>query len=121
MEISMYDKIGEQNIRKMIHDFYTGVKKDPLLSPLYEGDFDAAQERLTLFMIQYLGGPQTYSEQRGHPALKRRHVQFPVEDDTIAQWLGNMKAALEQSAMKPEHKEFLWGYFQNTAEFLRNR
>ncbi|MBE0650844.1 MAG: globin [Bacteroidales bacterium] len=121
MEISMYDKIGEQNIRKLIHDFYTGIRKDTVLSPLYQGDFDAAQERLTLFMIQYLGGPQTYSEQRGHPALRRRHVQFPVQDETIAHWLGNMKAALDQSEIQPEYKEFLWDYFQNAAEFLRNR
>lgn len=121
MEISMYDKIGEQNIRKLIRDFYSGIKKDPLLSAIYEEDFDAAQERLTLFMIQYLGGPQTYTEQRGHPALKRRHVRFPVQDDTIARWLGNMKTALGQSEILPEHREFLWNYFQKTAEFLRNR
>lgn len=121
MEISMYDKIGEQNIRKLIHDFYAGIRKDAVLSPLYEGDFDAAQERLTLFMIQYLGGPQTYSEQRGHPALRRRHVKFPVQDDTIEHWLGNMKSALDHSEINPEHKDFLWDYFQNAAEFLRNR
>lgn len=121
MEISIYDKIGEHNIRKLIHDFYTGIKKDPVLSPLYQGDFEGAQERLTLFMIQYLGGPQTYSEQRGHPALRRRHVLFPVQDNTIAHWLGNMKTALEKSDILPEHKEFLWDYFQKTAEFLRNR
>lgn len=121
MEISMYDKIGEQSIRRLIHDFYTGVKEDPVLLPLYEGDFEGAQERLTLFMIQYLGGPQTYSEQRGHPALKRRHVKFPVQDDTIAHWLKNMKNALDQSEINTENKEFLWNYFQYTAEFLRNR
>jgi len=121
MEISMYDKIGEQNIRRLIHDFYTGVKEDPVLSPLYKGDFEGAQERLTLFMIQYLGGPQAYSEQRGHPALKRRHVPFPVKDDTISHWLKNMKNALEKSEIKPDHKDFLWRYFKHTAEFLRNR
>lgn len=121
MELSIYDKIGEQNIRKLIHDFYDGVKKDPVLAPLYEGDFDGAQERLTLFMIQYLGGPQTYSEQRGHPALKRRHVRFPVQDNTITHWLGSMEAALKQSDIKPEYRDYLWNYFQNTADFLRNR
>lgn len=121
MELSMYDKIGEQNIRKLIKYFYAGVKNDAVLSPLYEGDFEGAEERLALFMIQYLGGPQTYSEQRGHPALIRRHIKFPVEDETIAHWLKNMENALEQSDINPEYRNYLWTYFQNTAEFLRNR
>lgn len=121
MEVSLYDKIGNENIRKLIHDFYTEIKKDELLSPLYEGDFEGAEERLYLFMIQYLGGPTTYSEQRGHPALRRRHFPYPVEDDTIAHWLRNMQVALSKSEIAEEHQAFLWEYFQKTADFLRNR
>lgn len=121
MKVSYYDKIGEENIRKLIHDFYEGIKQDPVMSPMYEGDFEGAEERLFLFMIQYLGGPTTYSEQRGHPALKRRHFTFPVDDESISAWLNNMRAALNKSNIQNQYKEFLWTYFKNTAEFLRNR
>lgn len=121
MEISLYEKIGDENIKKLIHDFYTEIKKDELLAPLYEGDFEGAENRLYLFMVQYLGGPQTYSEQRGHPALRRRHNPYPVETDTIRHWLQNMEVALNQSKIQKEYKQLLWEYFQKTAEFLRNR
>lgn len=121
MEVSLYTKIGGEKLKKLIHDFYTEIKKDELMAPLYEGDFEGAEERLYLFMIQYLGGPTTYSEQRGHPALRRRHVPYPVEDDTIAHWLRNMQVALSKSEIEEEHQAFLWEYFQKTAEFLRNR
>ncbi|MBN2639643.1 MAG: globin [Bacteroidales bacterium] len=121
MEISIYEKIGDENIKKLIHDFYTEIKEDELLSPMYEGDFEGAENRLYMFMVQYLGGPTTYSEQRGHPALRRRHAPYPVEDDTIKHWLRNMQVALSKSVIDDEHKNFLWEYFQKTADFLRNR
>jgi len=121
MELSYYDKIGHAVLQQLIHDFYTEIKKDPVMSPLYEGDFEGAEERLFLFMIQYLGGPTTYSEQRGHPALRRRHVPFPVNTETIDAWLKNMEVALSKSTMKENHKIFLKDYFEKTAHFLRNR
>jgi len=121
MELSYYDKIGHAVLQQLIHDFYTEIKKDPVISPLYEEDFEGAEERLFLFMIQYLGGPTTYSEQRGHPALRRRHVPFPVDTETIAAWLKNMEVALSKSTMKEDHKTFLKAYFEKTADFLRNR
>jgi len=121
MELSYYDKIGHAVLKQLIHDFYTEIKKDPVMSPLYEDDFEGAEERLFLFMIQYLGGPTTYSEQRGHPALRRRHVPFPVNTETIDAWLKNMEVALSKSTMKENHKIFLKDYFEKTAHFLRNR
>ncbi len=121
MELSYYDKIGHDVLRQLIHDFYLEIKKDPIMSPLYDGDFKGAEERLFLFMIQYLGGPTTYSDQRGHPALRKRHVPFPVDTETIGAWLKNMGVALSKSVMKPEHKAYLKSYFEKTARFLRNR
>ena len=35
-----------------------------------------ARHRLTLFLSQYWGGPTTYSDERGHPALRMRHAPF---------------------------------------------
>ena len=61
MQITYYEKIGNQNIRKLIHDFYQEIRKDELLSPMYKSDFEGAEERLFLFMVQYLGGPDTYN------------------------------------------------------------
>ena len=121
MQITYYDKIGEENIKKLIHDFYTEIKNDKLLAPMYKGDFEGAEERLFLFMIQYLGGPTIYNEQRGHPRLRIRHVTFPVNDNAKKNWLNNMKIALDKSEIGDSEKEFLWSYFQQTAEFLKNK
>lgn len=88
---------------------------------MYKDGLEAAEERLRLFMIQYLGGPSHYNEKRGHPRLKQRHVVFPVTEKAKQNWLANMKTALEKSDIGNSEKEFLWNYFCQTAEFLKNR
>lgn len=121
LQLSYYDKIGEEKIKKLIHDFYIELRNDKVLAPMYKGDFDAAEERLFLFMIQYLGGPTTYNEKRGHPKLRQRHMVFPVTDKAKENWLKNMKIALDKSKIDKPEREFLWNYFKQTAEFLKNR
>ena len=121
MELTHYDKIGAEKLKILIHDFYSGIKKDELLRPMYQNDFEGAEERLYLFIIQYLGGPETYNEQRGHPRLRQRHIVFPVTEEAKQHWLKNMQNALALSEIATAEKEFLWNYFQQTAEFLKNR
>lgn len=121
MEISYYDRIGAEKLKKLIHDFYTGIKKDELLSPMYQGDFQGAEERLFLFMIQYLGGPDIYNQRRGHPRLRQRHIVFPITEEAKQHWLKNMENALDKSEISETDKDFLWNYFQQTADFLKNR
>ena len=121
MQLSYYDRIGSVKIQKLIHDFYIEIKKDELLSPMYQGDFDGAEERLFMFVIQYLGGPTMYNEHRGHPRLRQRHVNFPVTEQAKQNWLKNMDIALGKSEIGDSEKEYLKHYFQQTAEFLKNR
>lgn len=121
MKISYFEKIGDSNIKKLIHDFYVEIKADELLSPMYKNDFSGAEERLYLFMVQYLGGPDKYNQLRGHPRLRQRHVFFPITEQAKTHWLRNMKVALDKSEIGQADKDFLWNYFQQTAEFLKNR
>ncbi len=77
---TFYEAVGgEETFRRLVHRFYAGVATDPVLRPLYpEPDLSGAEERLRMFLVQYWGGPRTYSEQRGHPRLRMRHVPFRI-------------------------------------------
>lgn len=68
-ELTFYEAVGgEDTFRRLVHRFYQGVAEDPLLRPMYpEEDLGPAEERFTLFLMQYWGGPRTYSDERGHP------------------------------------------------------
>ena len=77
---TFYDEIGGyETIRRIVARFYEGVATDPVLRPLYpEEDLGPAEERFRLFLVQYWGGPTTYSDTRGHPRLRMRHAPFAV-------------------------------------------
>ena len=121
MEISLYERIGAKNLRKLTRDFYLGIRNDEVLRPMYKDSLETAEERLYMFMAQYLGGPDDYNRQRGHPRLRKRHVIFPINEKAKEHWLANMESALDQSNIGENEKDFLWKYFQQTAEFLKNR
>lgn len=57
------------------------------------------EERFTLFLMQYWGGPRTYSEQRGHPRLRMRHVPFKVDRAAHDAWLKHMRVAVDELAL----------------------
>ncbi|MEZ0364334.1 globin [Mycobacterium sp. pUA109] len=122
---SFYDAIGgAETFHAIVSRFYQLVAEDEVLRPLYpEEDLHGAEERLRMFLEQYWGGPRTYSERRGHPRLRMRHVPFritPIERDA---WLRNMEIAIgeiDADTLGDEHRRELLDYLQNAANFLVN-
>lgn len=121
-QITFYEAVGgEETFRRLVHRFYQGVAGDPLLRPLYpEEDLSSAEERLRMFLIQYWGGPRDYSEQRGHPRLRMRHVPFRIGEAEKQAWLGHMRAALDELALPEAYDRRLWEYLTYAASTLVN-
>jgi hemoglobin len=119
---SFYERVGgEPTFRALVHRFYAGVATDPLLRPLYpEEDLGPAEDRLAMFLVQYWGGPSTYSEQRGHPRLRMRHAPFQVDALAKDRWLHHMRAAVDEAALAPAERAELWGYLERAAQFMVN-
>ena len=121
--LTLYDRAGGTPFfEALVGRFYDGVAGDPVLRPLYpDPDLAKARHRLTLFLIQYWGGPTTYSDERGHPRLRQRHFPFgigPVERD---RWLVHMRAAVAELAPPDDVAAELERYFAMAAEAMRNR
>lgn len=120
---SIFEQVGGHTTFTALVDwFYEGVDADAELIAMYpEGhDLDGAKWRLQAFLEQYFGGPTTYSEQRGHPRLRMRHMPFPVTFDARDRWLKHMRAALDRVALPPMHDELMWDYFQRAATAMVN-
>ena len=121
---------GEPFFRRLVDEFYSGVAGDDVLAPLYPEypDLSGARHRLTLFLIQYWGGPTAYSDERGHPRLRMRHLPFPIGELQRDRWLHHMGVAVDRSTGEligdPELRAVvrvrLEGYFRPSAEHLRN-
>ena len=119
---SFYDQVGgEETFRRIVERFYAGVAGDPVLRSLYpEQDLAPAADRLRMFLIQYWGGPRTYSEQRGHPRLRMRHAPFPIATTQRDAWLRHMRAAVDSVQLSPEADAQLWAYLEMAADSMRN-
>jgi hemoglobin len=119
---NVYEAVGgEETFTRLVDAFYAGVAADPVLRAIYpEDDLGPAAERLRLFLIQYWGGPSTYSEQRGHPRLRMRHVPFAVSLAARDAWLGHMRHALDTIGLPAAYDDVMWRYFTTAADSLRN-
>ncbi|WP_304046476.1 globin [Jatrophihabitans endophyticus] len=119
---TFYDAVGgEETFRRLVAAFYAGVAEDPVLRPLYpEDDLGPAEERLRMFLMQYWGGPTTYSEQRGHPRLRMRHAPFAIDSRARDAWLARMRSALDGLGLPPAYERTLWDYLTAAADSLRN-
>ncbi|TQL37419.1 globin [Salinispora arenicola] len=112
---------GEPTFRRLVDEFYAGVADDALLRPMYpEEDLGPAAERLTLFLMQYWGGPNTYSAQRGHPRLRMRHAPFRIGAAERDAWLRHMRQAVDRLDLPPELTATLWDYLERAAYFMVN-
>ncbi len=113
---------GEATLRLMVARFYARVADDPLLRPLYpDEDLGDATEHLTLFLIQYWGGPSTYNEKRGHPRLRMRHQPFAIGQAERDAWLGHMRAAVESLDLNPAVRKALIDYFETASTAMINQ
>ena len=122
MSEDFYNRVGgEKFFSQLVEDFYVGVATDPILRPMYpEKDLAPAIRRLTLFLMQYWGGPSTYSEERGHPRLRMRHADFKIDAEARDAWLKHMMSAVEKQEMNEELREELVTYLVQVAHFLMN-
>ena len=119
---SVFELAGEAKLRELVRRFYTGVAADPVLRPVYpEKDLAGATERLTLFLIQYWGGPPTYSERRGHPRLRMRHQPFAIGQTERDAWLRHMTEAVESMDFAPPIRKALLDYFEVASTAMINR
>lgn len=121
-EVSFFEAVGgEPTFRRLVDAFYAGVAQDPLLRPMYpEEDLGPAAERLTLFLMQYWGGPTTYGDTRGHPRLRMRHAPFAVTPAAAERWLVHFREGLDKAALTPAQDEQFWGYVTHAAQFMVN-
>ena len=119
---TVFDAVGGRPwFEALIDDFYDRVESDELLRPLYPDDLTDSRAHMVGFLVQYWGGPATYSEQRGHPRLRMRHAPFVIRTAERNAWLNHMLAAVEQSTATPELKRQMAGYFETASTHMINQ
>jgi hemoglobin len=119
---------GEARVRALVERFYDHMDAhEPALAHLHRCDAQGrvdrgSRDRFALFLIGWLGGPQTYMERHGHPRLRMRHGRVTVDVAMRDAWLRCMTAAMDAELpdLDREVRAFLDARFAEVADFLRN-
>jgi hemoglobin len=122
MEVAtLYERVGGMTaFERLVDAFYDGVEGDAVLRPLYPESLTRSRRHLALFLAQYFGGPATYSERRGHPRLRMRHLPFKIGQRERDAWIGHMRTALDATIADDTTRSELAAYFEDAATFLIN-
>ena len=122
MSQSFYERAGgEKTFSDLVSHFYALVAVNPILRPMYpDNDLHGAAQRLQMFLSQYWGGPTTYSDERGHPRLRRRHAPFHISKVEHDAWLLCMKDAVDGLELADDLRDELWQYLEAAAAGMIN-
>jgi hemoglobin len=124
-----YAEMGnsEELVRRLARRFYARMASDePALAKLHQLDAEGkvaevTQERFSLFLVEWLGGPALYSPEFGHPRLRMRHAHVPIDASMRDAWVRCMKHAMDDVGVTGDVRRFLDARFLEVADFLRNR
>ena len=123
-----YDLLGgREPVLALAHAFYDAMERDePELTALHRrsesGGVDpTVRDRFALFLIGWLGGPQEYVAQNGHPRLRMRHARVAVDERMRDAWLRAMNTALDARGVGGDLRAFLERRFAEVADFMRNQ
>jgi hemoglobin len=126
-EQALFERVdGVAFFARLVDRFYAGVVADPVLAPLYPpDDIEGAKARLTGFLVQFWGGPDDYSQARGHPRLRMRHAPFSIAEAEREAWFRHMATAVGQAAdageISAEDEARMLSYFDRAAHHMVNR
>jgi hemoglobin len=124
-EQTPYDRLGgEVGLSELVRCFYR--KMDHLaaastIRDLHRKDLGSAEEKLFKFLSGWLGGPQLYWQEYGHPRLRMRHLPFAIGARERDQWLLCMSHALDEKVADADLRRQLLAAFTRTADHMINR
>lgn len=114
---------GHAGVVRLVEAFYAEMDRRPdarTIRALHGEDLTPVRQVLVRFLTEWLGGPALYSQERGHPRLRRRHLPFRIGAAERDAWMACMRAALQTTCGDTELRAELEAAFARTADFIRN-
>jgi len=109
--ITAYELLGgEAALRQLVERFYQHMNTLPQargIRKMHAADLGGAKDKLFKFLSGWMGGPDLFIEEYGHPRLRARHFPFPIGEDERDQWMLCMDKALDETPMDEGLREGL--------------
>jgi hemoglobin len=114
---------GQPAIDRLVEAFYRRMDSLPetrAIRAMHPADLAATKDVLQRYLGEWLGGPPLYSQERGHPRLRMRHVHLRIGPAERDAWMLCMSGALEEVVADPALRDLLHGAFLKLADWVRN-
>jgi hemoglobin len=118
---TIHGLLGDEKFWQIARAFYARVDLHPRLRPIFPADLQEPIRNQAEFLIQYFGGPQTYSQRKGHPRLRMRHAPYRIDLQARNDWVECMRGALQDAAVPEPIRAEMMSYFERTATFMINQ
>jgi hemoglobin len=123
--LSHYDRIGgADKVRALVHRFYQIMDELPEtygIRKMHAEDLKNSEDKLFKFLSGWMGGPQLYIQEYGHPMLRRRHLPFAISISERDQWMTCMNQALQDVVEDDTLRQDLSTAFAGVADHMRNQ
>src|SRR5690625_155557 len=118
---TIYEAIGGQPaVDKIIESLYKHIGNHAKLLPIFPEDLEESARKQRLFLTQFFGGPNLYLQDRGHPMLKRRHMEFEITPERKDAWLECMDTALHEAEIEEPYRSAIFERLVITAQHMVN-
>lgn len=115
---------GEAALRRLVARFYEIMNAQPKargIRKMHAADLSGAEAKLFKFLSGWLGGPDLFVEEYGHPRLRARHFPFPIGVSERDQWMLCMDQALDEEVADEDLREKMRLALAHTATHMINQ
>jgi hemoglobin len=99
---------GEVRIRSIVDRFYDNIDADaPVLRAMLPKNDAVSRDKLYAYLVEWTGGPELYTPERGHPRMRMRHAPFSIGPDEVGTWLRCFALSLDDNDVDGQIRAFL--------------
>ncbi len=114
---------GAPAVDRLVESFYghmDRLSEAAKIRAMHAADLSSTKEVLKRYLGEWLGGPSLYSQERGHPRLRMRHMHFRIGEAERDAWMACMRGALAEVVADEALRAHLDDKFFKLADWLRN-
>ena len=113
---------GGERIRSIVDHFYDIIDADaPMLRAMLPADDSVSRDKLYAYLVEWTGGPELYTPDRGHPRMRMRHAPFSIGPDEIDTWLRCFAQSLDENEVAGPVRTFLDTRITTLAHHMQNQ
>ena len=115
---------GEQTLLNLVDRFYFYMDTLPEaqgIRAIHQRNLSSAKAKLFKFLSGWLGGPNLFIQEFGHPMLRARHLPFVIGESERDQWMLCMNKALADLSLPAEMKHTIQQALEQLATHMINQ